>query len=275
MRTRLTVSLLVLVGLAGLAGCGSTKTTTSSGGTTTPTAAPSGGLAGTAWNLASYQGPDTTTVPAAPKANATLAFDTAGGLSGSTGCNQFGGTYAVDGPKLSITLGPMTMMACAEPLITAQEAAVVKLLPQVTGFATAADQLTLTGSDGAVLLTYSAGLTDLEGTAWKAIGMNNGRGGVETNALTESLTATFGAAGAFTGFGGCNQLGGTYETSGTDGLTITVIDKTTIGCSADILELESQYYAALGQVATYSISGDQLNLRNVDGATQVIYRLAG
>jgi heat shock protein HslJ len=39
--------------------------------------------------------------------------------------------------------------------------------------------------------------------------------------------------------------------------------------------LESQYSAALGKVASYAISGDDLTLRNAAGETQVTYRLAG
>jgi heat shock protein HslJ len=37
---------------------------------------------------------------------------------------------------------------------------------------------------------------------------------------------------------------------------------------------EGQYFAALEQVATYSIEGNQLTLRDADGATQVSYVLA-
>jgi heat shock protein HslJ len=279
MRTKLALSVLVILGLAGSAGlaaCSSTNTSGSSGGSTTPptTATPAADpLAGTAWKLNSFQGPDGAIVPAAPNSNATLDFDTAGGLGGSI-CNQFGGTYTVDGQKLSIQLGPMTQMACGDPRITAEETAVIKLLPQVTSFDAAGGKLTLADAGGAVLLTYSTGLTGIEGTSWKATGVNNGTGGVETSALTESLTATFGAGGAFTGSGGCNDLSGTYQASGTNGLTITGLTSSQKACSVGPGELENRYTAALGQVTTYTISGDTLTLRNADGATQVTYRTA-
>ena len=187
---------------------------------------PADPLAGTSWKLASHQGPAGTTVPAAPKASAPLAFADEGIVGGSTGCNQFGGNYTVDSSKLSITLGPMTLMACAEPLVNAQEAALVQLLPQVSGFDQSADKLVLAGPDKVELLTYSAGLSSLEGTLWKATGVNNGTGGVETTALTESLIAVFGMVGYFTSFDGCNDLTGTSAISG-DVLTLRNADGAT------------------------------------------------
>jgi heat shock protein HslJ len=145
MRTRpalLILSLIALGGSIGLTACSSTGTRKSSGSTTTTPAATADPLAGTAWKLESYEVPPSPTVHAAPGAIATLVFDTAGALGGSTGCNQFGGTYTIDGSRLSIGLGPMTQMACAAPEVNTQEAALVKLLAQVTGFAITGDRLT-------------------------------------------------------------------------------------------------------------------------------------
>lgn len=275
MRTRLALSMVAVLGLVGMTSCGSNTTSTSSGGgSTAPTTAAADTLSGTAWTLASYQGPAGKAVPAAPKANATLAFDANGGLGGSTGCNQFRGTYTLDAQALAIQLGPMTQMACPGAVLTAQETAVVQLLPQVNGFSATADTLTLTGAGGAELLTYAAGLTGLEGTSWTATGVNNGTGGVETTALIESLTATFAADGAFSGFGGCNTVSGTYQTSGGSGLTITGLTSTKKACAADVDTLESQYIAALGRVTSYAISGNALTLRADDGAIQASYTLA-
>jgi len=277
MRTRFVLALLVLLGLSGLAACGSSTTSTTSGGggTTSPPTGAAGGLAGTSWTLQSYQGAARAAVPAAPGSTATLVFRDGGVLNGSTGCNQFGGTYVLTGGQLSVELGPMTQMACVSPVLQAQEAAVIQLLPQVTGFRSADGTLTLTGIGDATLLTYAAGLAGLEGTSWKATGVNNGVGGLEGTALTDNLTAAFGAGGAFTGFGGCNDLSGSYATSGSDGLTITGLAATTKACAPDVDALETQYVAALRQVATYEISGDRLTLRDSGGAMQATFRQAG
>lgn len=274
MRTRIACSLLAVLSLTGLAGCGSSSTSTSSDGGPVTTPAAGDALAGSSWTLESYQGPSQDTVPAATGAVSTLAFAADGMFSGSTGCNRLSGTYSVTGEQLSIEVGPMTRMACTDPDVQAQETAVVQQLAEVTGFTVANEHLTLTGDDGTTRLTYAAGLSGLEGTAWQVTGVNTGTA-VESSALTEKLTATFGAAGAFNAFGGCNTMAGMYETTGTAGLTISGLASTMMGCGADVSTLEGQYSAALGQVTTYEISGEQLTLRNADGATQVTATLAG
>ena len=83
-----------------------------------PTAASAGpgadaGLAGTAWTLAtaSVDGDDVDAV-----GTPTLAFgDDGTTLAGSTGCNQFAGTYTQTGSDLTITIGPVTRAACVDP----------------------------------------------------------------------------------------------------------------------------------------------------------------
>jgi heat shock protein HslJ len=272
-------SLALLVPLAAFSGCaGGTTTSTSGTGTTmtSGTATPGGtgpatGLAGTSWVLASYQGAGGGQTPAAAGTVATLAFAAGGRLSGSTGCNQFSGTYTTTGTALTITLGPMTRMACGADL-TAQEAALTRILPEVTGFRGPPTALALTGKGDGVLATYMPGLASLEGTSWTVTGVNNGRGGVESTALTENLSATFGPDGAFTGVA-CNNVAGTYQVTGTDGLTITKLVTTLMGCPPELAALESQYLAALGEVRTYAISGETLTLRDGAGATQVTARL--
>jgi heat shock protein HslJ len=169
----------------------------------------------------------------------------------------------------------MTLIGCTSAAVSAQETALLQLLPEVVRYSITAETLKLAGSDGATLLTYTAGLTGLAGTSWTATGVNNGHGGVESTAGTEHLTATFGQAGSFTGFGGCNTLSGSYAVSGTSGLTISDIASTQMACAAEVNDLETRYMAALGQVARYAIAGDQLTLRNGSGETQVTYLLAG
>jgi heat shock protein HslJ len=273
MRIRFVAAGLVFVGVVGLTGCSSSS---SSGDTTsTPSTSPTHELTGTAWVLTSYQGSAGETVNAFAGATAALTFTARGALSGSTGCNQFSGTYVASGTSLTIKTGAMTLIGCTNGAQSAQESALLQLLPQVATFTIAADTLALKGSNGTTLLTYAAGLTGVAGTSWKATGVNNGHGGVESAAGTERLTATFGSDGTFTGFGGCNSISGTYQVSGSEGLTLSGLTSTQMSCAADVNELESQYIAALGRVSTYGIAGDQLTLRNGAGETQVTYRLAG
>lgn len=275
-RPRLAGGLFLVASLVALTACTSTTTKSSSSGgaATSPPTPPSGGLAGTAWVLASYQGSSGSAVPAAPRATASLAFDRSNAVAGSTGCNSFSGTYTSTAQTLSIALGPMTQMACSSPLIQAQETAITVLLDQATDFQVIDDQLMLTGAHSAVLLTYGAGPVGLEGTSWNVTGVNNGNGGVETTAAAENLRATFGPSVAFTGFGGCNDLSGTYVTTGVAGVAITGLTLTKKTCAAGVDSLESQYIAALSRVSTSAIAGDMLTLRDPAGAAQVVLRHA-
>src|SRR5262249_2959727 len=127
---------------------------------------------------------------------------------------------------------------------------------------------------GAAMLIYNTNSSSLEGTSWTATGVNNGQGGVQSTALTGTISAAFRAEGALTGFAGCNQYTSTYQTSGTDGLTITDVATTRKACEADVMTLESQYTTALEKAASYSVSGTTLTIRDADGATQATFTRA-
>ncbi len=270
MRVRFIAAGMVLAGVVGLAGSASGS---SSGGATSTSTPPDHELAGTAWVLRSYRDSAGDAVDAVAGTTAALTFGRRGELSGSTGCNRFSGTYVTDGTSLSIRTGAMTLIACPEAQ-TAQETALLRLFPQVARYSIAGDVLSLEDPDGATLLTYAIGPTGLTDTSWTATGVSNGRGGVESTTGTGQLTADFGADGAFTGFGGCNNLSGTYHVGGSGEVTITGLVSTRKSCAADVDELEGRYIAALGRVTTYDISGRQLTLRNGAGETQVTYRSA-
>jgi heat shock protein HslJ len=265
-----------LVLLVALGACGSDSPSSSDEpagtGGAAPTDASNGGasgLSGTSWDLA---GVTVAGKEVAAVGSASLAFAADGKLSGTTGCNQFGGTYEQSGDDLTITLGPTTLVACTDAAATAQEQAILSGLPKVASY-TAGDTLVLKDASGATLLTYEPGLASLEGTAWHATGINNGKDAVAATTLTESVTAEFGAKGALSGFAGCNQYNATYQVSGSDAISITGIATTRKACEDDAMTLEQEYVAALGKVATYEIAGDRLTLRDEGGSTQVTYVL--
>jgi heat shock protein HslJ len=243
--------------------------------TTTTGRRAAGALAGTSWTLTTYRGAGTT-VSASAAGAASIAFASAGRLSGSTGCNSFSGSYTATGSRLTIELGAMTQRACTDPGLTAQEAAITAGLPRVTGYAIDGSVLTMTGDGDVELFTYRVASASLAGTTWAVTGVNNGRGGVESTALTEALTATFGENGSFTGFGGCNQLNGPYAVSndgaGAERLSIGPLASTRKTCGTDVDRTESEYEAALSRVSTYELAGGDLTLRDRQGATQVTAR---
>ena len=227
-------------------------------------------LAGTAWLLSSFAGPQGALIPAVTTGDAaTLNFGADGAITGSTGCNRIVGTYSQNGSSLAITLGPMTKRACT-PAVTAQEAVVLAALPKVESF-TAKSSLLLAGSDHTTLLNYDASPTGLGGTSWHATAINNGKGAVVSTAGTEKVTISFGDAEQVDGFGGCNTYRGSYTVSGTNQLTFGPISSTMMACDAELMQIEQEYQAALPKVTTYDREGSVLTLRDSTGAMQVVY----
>lgn len=252
-----------------MSGCGSTSTPAGAGDAS-PAAATE--LSGTSWNLESYAGPDGEPVAGITSGElGTLAFAADGSFAGSTGCNRIMGTYTQDGQSLTMASGPMTLKACQGP-VAAQEAAIVAALPLVTSF-TLETALVLQDADGNALLTYAPGMSSLAGTSWQATGINNGKEAVVGMDGTEQVTAVFGADGTLSGSGGCNTYSGTFTTSGVDQITIGALAATEMACPEPAMEIEQQYFAALGNVATYQIDGTTLTLRDADGATQAMFTL--
>jgi len=109
--------------------------------------APPTELAGTKWVLSSYVADDEDVDAAAV---AALDFGSDGTVSGTTGCNNFSGTFSQDAEQLTIALGPMTLVACTDDATTAQERAIVDGMPKVASF-TATGQLALLDDNGAAL----------------------------------------------------------------------------------------------------------------------------
>lgn len=105
---------------------------------------PPADLAGTNWTFVSIGG-----VPVAADRPTSLAFD-AERMSGSAGCNRFGGSYAIKDGLL--TAGPMmaTLMACPGAEMT-QEGAFLDMMKAPVGVTFP--------SDGTMILTGAGGKT--------------------------------------------------------------------------------------------------------------------
>lgn len=222
-------------------------------------------LASTSWDLSTLGGN-----PPLEGVSVFLAFGADGSLSGSDGCNNFNTSYSEDGSSLTITQ-PMasTMMAC-EDAVMVQANAVTTALGATTTFSVADGELTL--SDGSqTLATFSAGLSDLTDTAWDVVNYNNGREAVVTLLLDTEITAYFGADSMVTGNAGCNQYFAEYSTDG-DAITIGMPGSSMRLCPEPegVMEQESEYLAALQSAATYSISGDMLQMRTAADQLAVV-----
>lgn len=91
--------------------------------------------------------------------------------------------------------------------------------------------------------------------------------GVVPAADQPNYTIEFKSDGTFNAKADCNQLGGTYTTTGTDGLTIIPGPMTLAACPEE--SFSSQYVEALGKAASYAVANGQLTITLSDGGTLV------
>jgi heat shock protein HslJ len=105
-----------------------------------------------AWNLTSYYtGDAVTSVSGDVTLTAEFAAD---GVSGNGGCNQFNGSYTVDGQN--ITIGPLasTRAACPDEALQQQETAYFAALELATTFQVTGDRLDLFRDGGTYAATF-------------------------------------------------------------------------------------------------------------------------
>lgn len=103
------------------------------------------------WKLTSYSRADVLT-PAVTDTEAGLTFKDDGTMTGSSGCNGFGGSYTVEDDKITFSEITSTLMACDDPRM-AQEGAVHQVLTDTVSFKIEGNTLTLTNNDMVLVLT--------------------------------------------------------------------------------------------------------------------------
>ena len=111
----------------------------------------------------------------------------------------------------------------------------------------------------------------LAGTRWNVVNFNNGMGAVTGVIPDTSLTLAFDGSGQVTGNAGCNTYSAGYRAGG-NSLTIDRPNATMRFCETPegVMQQEQQFLAALHSAATFSISGDQLQIRSGSDALAVV-----
>lgn len=101
------------------------------------------------WRLAAY-GPVDSPTPAVPDVDATLTLGEDGSLTGSTGCNELGGEYTVEGDQIAFRQVVSTLILCPD-LQMAQEEAMLQVLSDTATFNIEGNTLTII-NNGTVLV---------------------------------------------------------------------------------------------------------------------------
>ena len=212
-------------------------------------------LEGVRWRLSEYLGESGELQSVIPDTVTDVQFAD-GKVTGSAGCNRYFGGYT-SGPKGRLILdGKMgtTQMACAQA-VASQEHRYLVLLAGINS-ADIGTELLLKDKQGQVVLKYMPEPSvTLENTSWQAQGINNGRGGVVSSAVTQRATAMF-ADGKVSGSAGCNNYSASYEI-GDSLITIGPVMTSRRQCAEPegIMAQEQEFLQALATAGRAHVEG--------------------
>lgn len=227
-------------------------------------------LEGTHWRLTDLRGQ-----ALSEGSPPTLQFDGTW-ASGSDGCNRFTGPYTRTDADLRFAPGLAgTRMACPDP-IQQRADAFAKVLGDARAYrvqtSAAGHRLDLLDASGAVIARFMAQSQALAGTRWEVTGINNGRQAVVSVQNGTRVTLAFDEQGRVSGSAGCNRFSAHFET-GPGTVRIEAPAATRMACpEPGVMAQEQAFLRALEALRTARIEGDQLELRDADGALQVSAR---
>ena len=232
---------------------------------------PTADLAGTEWKVTSMGG-----AAIVAGSEPTIAFDSDGRMSGTTGCNRFFGSYQAMGETIIFSGAGMTRMACMQEGLMAQESAFAAILNGEGTFTRNADgTLTVRGANG-IAFTAEPQHTAAEpgdpavltGGEWRVEDI--GRGGVIDRS---NLTLAFSEEGRISGSTGCNRMMGGYSVDGGK-ISFTPIATTLMACTSEAMaEQEIRYTGALSGEMDWRIMPDgALELTGPEGARILLRR---
>jgi heat shock protein HslJ len=111
-------------------------------------------LVGRPWQLVSYGAPGAET-PVIADSSATLEFRADNQVVGSGSCNEYGGSYTIEGDRINFSNIVSTIMACENPDVMQQEQIYFEALRSAGHFERANDQLTIWYDDGQQQLRFA------------------------------------------------------------------------------------------------------------------------
>jgi len=192
-------------------------------------------------------------------------------VSGTSGCNGYGGSYTTKGARMTIANDGMhTLIACAGPA-GAVETAYLGRLTQVGRYRIRGTTLTLSTRTGRRLLVYRAsiGKDALKG-GWNVTSFYTGNA-IEGPVAGSALTLEF-AGDHASGNSGCNTFDGAVKLSGVDGIALGPFRSTLKACADPAVSTqEQQYLHALELAVRYEVTGNRLTLFRTGGTIAAMF----
>ncbi len=112
----------------------------------------------------------------------------------------------------------------------------------------------------------------LVGTRWDVVSYNNGRGAVTTLLDGSQIDLEFSTNGQVIGNAGCNSYFAFYRVSRNNNIAIGLPSTTSLYCAEieGVMAQEAEFLAILGQVATFRVDRDRLEMRTADDEVAII-----
>jgi heat shock protein HslJ len=111
----------------------------------------------------------------------------------------------------------------------------------------------------------------LAGTSW-ILTSRSSPGSVWVLLPETTISASFSAENQLSGTSGCNTYGSTYSVNGSSiSIGVPVASNISCGDPEGVMQQEASYLAALAQMTSFQISGNQLTLSG--GGTTMTYQL--
>lgn len=203
------------------------------------------------------------TLPAEKGRDAVTVNFEAGRVHGFSGCNQFTGSYILEGEKLVLGMLGGTMKACPEPAMSI-ESLFLKSFSGTLHIIVAGNDLTLTPENGGDPLRFERQKPPrLEGVEWEVTGYNNGRQAVVSPKVGTRLTLMF-KDGQVSGSSGCNSFHGSF-TLAENTLTIHPLAATRRACEDAVMVQEQEFLSAIQSATTWNIIRGMLDVHRADG----------
>lgn len=183
----------------------------------------------------------------------------------SAGCNSMGGTYTLDGTRLTVSDLSMTEMGCDAPLME-QDSWVAGLFAEPVQLMTGAEPSLISGDVVLTLADREQVSPDkpLVGTTWTldSIGTGGADGAVSSVPEGASASVTFRDDGSVRIFDGCNGGGGPVTVNG-ESITWGQIAFTLKGCGdPGVVEVSRAIHEVLTGSTTFTIEEKSLTITN-------------
>ena len=203
------------------------------------------------------------TLPAEKGRDAVTLNFAAGRVHGFSGCNQFTGSYILEGKKLVLGMLGGTMKACPEPAMSVENL-FLKSFSGALNIFVAGNDLTLTPENGGDALRFERLESPrLEGVEWEVTGYNNGRQAVVSPKVGTRLALMF-RDGQVTGSSGCNSFQGSF-TVAENALTIRPLTATHRACEDAVMVQEQAFLVAIQSATTWNVIRGMLDVHRADG----------